>query len=524
MNTGTDTSGQLGETALEQFLSAGRHAPVVAVTRTLFADSETPMGLYRKLSGGPGSFLLESADQAGKWSRYSFIGASSHGVLTEAHGYAQWDSLGMTAAEAFGGPVPATALDALEALDLRWASDALPAIPPFSGGLVGYIGWDAVRELEHLPHPPRSVHSVPRVAMALTKDLVVFDHHSSDVILLALVYSQESVTEEHYREAVTRLDALHESLRAPTASTLSTRHEVDSPVGTPNMTREQFHDMVARAKQHIVDGDVFQVVVGQRFDADVTASPLEVYRVLRALNPSPYMYLLESRDVDGVAFHVVGSSPEALVSVKNNRVYSHPIAGSRPRGDTPERDAQIADELAADQKEQAEHLMLVDLARNDLSRVCVSGSVEVTEFMEVERFSHIMHLVSSVEGAKRPDASLIDVLRATFPAGTLSGAPKPRALEIIDELEPDRRGVYGGVVGYFAHRGDADVAIAIRTVWMRDGVATVQAGAGIVADSDPESEYQETHHKAAAPLRAVAAANALQPDTLQPDRSTAGGQ
>lgn len=517
MNHSDQAQSRLGDTTREEFLQAGKDAPVVAVMRTLFADSETPMGLYRKLSGGPGSFLLESADQAGKWSRYSFIGAASHGVLTESEGHAQWDSLGMTASEAFGGPIPENTLDALEALDLRWASDALPAIPPFSGGLVGYIGWDAVRELEHLPEPPRSVHPVPRVAMALTKDLVVFDHHSSDVILLALVYSQEPVTEGHYAEAVARLDTLHEALRAPTASTLSTRHEGEASVATPNMTREQFHDMVARAKQYIVDGDVFQVVVGQRFDAEVTASALEVYRVLRSLNPSPYMYLLESRGADGVPFHVVGSSPEALVSVKNNRVYSHPIAGSRPRGDTPERDAQIGKELAADQKEQAEHLMLVDLARNDLSRVCVSGSVEVTEFMEVERFSHIMHLVSSVEGQKRPDASLIDVLRSTFPAGTLSGAPKPRALEIIDELEPDRRGVYGGVVGYFAHRGDADVAIAIRTVWMREGVATVQAGAGIVADSDPESEYQETHHKAAAPLRAVATANALQPDNWATD-------
>lgn len=512
MNANQHPASQPGDTGLDEFLEAGRHAPVAAVMRTLFADSETPMGLYRKLAGGPGSFLLESADQAGKWSRYSFIGAASHGVLTESDGVAQWDSLGMSESEAFGGPLPEKALDALEALDLRWASDALPTIPPFSGGLVGYIGWDAVRELEQLPQPPKSVHPVPRVAMALTKDLVVFDHHSSDVILLALVYSHDSVTAEDYAEAISRLEAMHEALRAPTSSTLSTRHEENTPDGVANMTREQFHDMVARAKQYIVDGDIFQVVVGQRFDSEVTASPLEVYRVLRAMNPSPYMYLLESRGVDGVPFHVVGSSPEALVSVKNNRVYSHPIAGSRPRGDTPERDAHIAEELAADQKEQAEHLMLVDLARNDLSRVCVFGSVEVTEFMQVERFSHIMHLVSSVEGDKRPDASNLDVLRATFPAGTLSGAPKPRALEIIDELEPDRRGVYGGVVGYFAHRGDTDVAIAIRTVWMREGVATVQAGAGIVADSDPESEYQETQHKAAAPLRAVAAANALQPD------------
>jgi len=244
----------------------------------------------------------------------------------------------------------------------------------------------------------------------------------------------------------------------------------------------------------------------------VSATPLEVYRVLRSLNPSPYMYLLESRDPDGVPFHVVGSSPEALVTVRNDRVYSHPIAGSRPRGTDPDHDAAIADELLADQKEQAEHLMLVDLARNDLSRVCRSGSVEVTEFMQIERFSHIMHLVSSVEGDLAPGASPVDVFRATFPAGTLSGAPKPRALEIIDDLEPHRRGVYGGVVGYFSHSGDTDLAIAIRTVWMRNGVATVQAGAGIVADSVSESEYLETIHKSAAPIRAVLAANALEAD------------
>ena len=502
----------MADTSQDEFLAAGAHQTVTTVVRRLFADSETPMGLYRKLSGGPGSFLLESADQSGKWSRYSFIGAASHGVLTEHNGQAVWDSLGMSEEEAFGGAMPEAPLDALQALDARWASSATADLPPFSGGLVGYIGWDAIRELEDLPHPPRSVHPVPRLAMALTKDLVVFDHHSSDVVLMALVYSTEPVTEDDYTQAVARLDRLHDALRQPTSSTLSHREDPQDSPAEANMTREQFDDMVARAKEHIVDGDVFQVVVGQRFDTEVTASALEVYRVLRALNPSPYMYLLECRDSSGVAFHVVGSSPEALVTVNSGRVYSHPIAGSRPRGATPEEDARIAEELAADQKEQAEHLMLVDLARNDLSRVCVSGSVDVTEFMEIERFSHIMHIVSSVEGDLRPDATGVDVLRATFPAGTLSGAPKPRALEIIDELEPDRRGVYGGVVGYFAHRGDVDLAIAIRTVWMRNGIATVQAGAGIVADSDPKSEYLETHHKAAAPLRAIAAANALRPD------------
>jgi len=499
-------------TSQEEFLALGRTSPVTPVVRTLFADSETPMGLYRKLSGGPGSFLLESADQAGKWSRYSFVGVSCHGLLTSQDDTAYWDSMGMSAEDAFGGDVPGATLDALDALDSRWRTEAIAGLPPFIGGLVGYVAWDAIRELESLPEPPATVHPVPRLSMALVRDLAIIDHHSSDVILVSLVHSHDPVTDGDYQRAVERVDRMHQALREPTASTLSTRREPRIPEPSSNMAKEHFMDMVHTAKKHVADGDVFQVVLSQRFDTPVTASALEVYRVLRALNPSPYMYLLECRGVDGVPFHVVGSSPEALVTVKNKRVYSHPIAGSRPRGATPDEDHQIAQELLADKKEQAEHLMLVDLARNDLSKVCVSGSVDVTEFMEIERFSHIMHLVSSVEGDLVGGNSPVDVLRATFPAGTLSGAPKPRALEIIDDLEPERRGVYGGVVGYFSHTGDTDLAIAIRTVWMRDGIATVQAGAGIVADSDPESEYQETLHKAAAPLRAVHTANALEPD------------
>jgi len=502
----------VSDTTLREFLQHGAQHSVAPVVRRLFADSETPMGLYRKLSGGAGSFLLESADQSGKWSRYSFIGVSAHGVLTEADGRAVWRELGMSQQEAFGGAMPEATLDALDALNSRWNSGNPDNLPPFLGGVVGYIGWDAVRELENLPQPPATVHPVPRLSLALTKDLVIVDHHSSEVILVALVHRQEAVTEADFTDAVARVDALHRLLREPTASTLSRRHDPVDVSAPANMTADDFVAMVEQAKVHITDGDVFQVVLSQRFDVDVTASPLEVYRVLRSLNPSPYMYLLECEGADGVAFHVVGSSPEALVTVRDSRVHSHPIAGSRPRGRTSEEDSAIAQELLADQKEQAEHLMLVDLARNDLSRVCQSGSVEVTEFMEVERFSHIMHLVSSVEGDLAEGKTSVDVFRATFPAGTLSGAPKPRALEIIDDLEPHCRGVYGGVVGYFAHTGDADLAIAIRTVWMREGVATVQAGAGIVADSVDTAEYDETRHKAAAPLRAVLAANALEHD------------
>lgn len=500
------------DTPFDDFVSHGASWPVTAVVRRLFADSETPMGLYRKLAGGAGAFLLESADQSGKWSRYSFIGVSNHGILTELDGRASWLAHGMSEAEAFGQEIPTGTVEATARLHTRWYSPPIDNLPSFFGGLVGYIGWDAVRELEKLDSPPRSVHPVPRLSLALTKDLVILDHYTSEVILVALVHRHEPVDESDYRAAVERLDRMHSALRQPTSSTLSTRHDPESVSGTPNMSEEDFFRIVRKAKEHIRDGDVFQVVVSQRFDVEVTASPLEVYRMLRSLNPSPYMYLLECVGADDVPFHVVGSSPEALVTVRDTRVYSHPIAGSRPRGETSETDLSNAEELAADQKEQAEHLMLVDLARNDLSRVCRSGSVEVTEFMQIERFSHIMHLVSTVEGELAEGVNAVDVFRATFPAGTLSGAPKPRALEIIDELEPDRRGVYGGVVGYFAHNGDADLAIAIRTVWMRLNIATVQAGAGIVADSREDAEYRETEHKSAAPLRAVLAANALEAD------------
>jgi anthranilate synthase component 1 len=273
--------------------------------------------------------------------------------------------------------------------------------------------------------------------------------------------------------------------------------------------RQDFLDAVVTSKEYIRDGDIFQVVISQRFEVDTQAHAIDVYRILRSLNPSPYMYLLSLETPDGEPYHIVGSSPEALVKVQDGRVFTHPIAGSKPRGATPEEDSELEAELSGDEKERAEHLMLVDLARNDLLKVCTPGTVEVTEFMRVERFSHIMHLVSSVEGDLSPGTSSLDVFRATFPAGTLSGAPKPRALEIIDELEPAQRGVYGGVVGYFGFSGDVDLAIAIRTATILGGTAYVQAGGGLVADSDPASEFLESQNKAAAPLRAVAVANAM---------------
>jgi anthranilate synthase component 1 len=484
---------------------------VVPVLRELFADGETPIGVYRKLAlGRPGTFLLESAEQGGIWSRWSFIGVGSLGVLTQDGDAARWIDYGIPASRALGDDAPTAPLDALAHLYRRWSTPHVDGHPPLTGGLVGFIGWEAVRQLERLPDAPPADYAIPGQALSFVSELVVLDHRSGTAILIAAALNDGAETPDAlWDDAQARLDSLQAGLAQPSEAWLADVDLGIAPVPTPRVAKSEYTAAIERSKQYIRDGDVFQVVISQRFDHELTAEPIDVYRVLRALNPSPYMYLLSLESAAGVTVSVVGSSPEALVKVQGGRVFTHPIAGSRPRGETPERDLELADELLADPKEQAEHLMLVDLARNDLSKVCVAGSVEVTEFMQVERFSHIMHLVSSVEGDLREDATPIDVFRATFPAGTLSGAPKPRALEIIDELEVAQRGIYGGVVGYFGLAGDADLAIAIRTATIVDGVATVQAGAGLVADSDPESEYLESQNKAAAPLRAVAVANAM---------------
>jgi anthranilate synthase component I len=486
---------------------------VVPVIREVFADGETPVGVYRKLAQGkPGTFLLESAEQGGIWSRFSFVGVSSFGVLTQVGDQVAWLDYGITPERALGSSDghPLGPLDTLATLYERWKTPRVASHPPLTGGLVGFIGWEAIRQIEHLPAAPPADFSVPGQALSFVSELVVLDHRSGTVLLIATaLHDGRESADELWDDAQSRLDSLQQRLGAPTEAFIA---EVDLGVraqATARVTQAEFAASIERSKQYIRDGDVFQVVISQRFDLKTSATPIDVYRVLRTLNPSPYMYLLSLTDAAGGDYSIVGSSPEALVKVTSDRVYMHPIAGSRPRGETPERDQHLAEELLADEKEQAEHLMLVDLARNDLLKVCRAGSVEVTEFMQVERFSHIMHLVSSVEGDLAPGRSPIDVFRATFPAGTLSGAPKPRALEIIDELEPAQRGVYGGVVGYIDFAGDADLAIAIRTAVIAGGIARVQAGAGLVADSDPQKEFEESQHKAAAPLRAVAIANTM---------------
>ncbi len=491
---------------------------VIPVCREIFADADTPVSIYRKVAGSrSGTFLLESAEQGGVWTRFSFVGAGSFGVLTERDGHAHWvpDAEKSLTADRLlpGGVAELAPAEALRAVVDRWRQQPTPHLPPLVSGFVGYLGWDTVRQFERLEHGPAHGPGLPTQSLSFVSELVVIDHRDGAVVLVANVLNDAAAADAdaQWLDAQERLNGLERALAAPLASPLAVldRSALPDPV---RLTPEaDYLAGVERSKQYIVDGDIFQVVLSQRFDQECTADPLDVYRVLRHLNPSPYLYLLQLEDSQGRSFAVVGSSPEALVTVQENgHVLTHPIAGSRPRGATVDEDQQHERELLADEKERAEHLMLVDLARNDLLRVCEPHSVEVTEFMRIERFSHIMHIVSTVEGQLRPDQNSVDALRATFPAGTLSGAPKPRALQIIDELEPVQRGVYGGVVGYFGLAGAADLAIAIRTATIVDGVAMVQAGGGIVADSVPMLEDQESRNKAAAPLRAVAIANTLQ--------------
>lgn len=489
-------------------LAPGRR--VIPVVRRLLADGETPVGLYRKLADErPGTFLLESAEHGRAYSRYSFIGVRSRALLTEHDGVATWS--GQPPVDVPTGGDPLVALRDTVAL---LQTDPPQGLPPLTGGMVGYVSYDAVRRWERLPDSNPDDIGIPEIGFLLATDLAVLDHADGTVLLIANAINYDATDEgvdDAWNDALGRIEAMTRDLKAPASSTVST-YDPDARGDVRARTAaDDYLASVDQVKEHIRSGDAFQVVLSQRFEATCDASALDVYRVLRVTNPSPYMYLLRmpNPDGDGVAFDIVGSSPEALVTVSDGRCRVHPIAGTRPRGATPEEDAELVEGLLADEKERAEHLMLVDLGRNDLGRVCAPGSVEVVEFMQVERYSHVSHLVSTVVGQLAPGRTAYDALAACFPAGTLSGAPKPRAMEIIDGLEPTRRGLYGGVVGYVDFAGDLDMAIAIRTAVIKDGLAFVQAGAGIVADSDPRSEHAECAAKAAALLRAVAIAGTL---------------
>ena len=441
---------------------------VIPIVRRLLADSLTPVGFYERLAGGrSGTFILESAEYGGTWSRYSFIGVNSMAQLRSNNGQA--DLLGKVT-----------------------------------------VGWDAIRHWEPtLRAEAPDETGQPETVLALATDIAVVDHVSGSVWLIANavnVDDKSTRADAAYNEAVARLDQMQRDAATP-APDESRVNILDETVAQPELRfrteKSHYEQAVERAKQYIVDGDVFQVVISQRLDIDSPADPFDVYRVLRTLNPSPYMYFMALTDAQGRDFNVIGSSPETLIKVDNGHAMTFPIAGSRPRGATPEEDEKFAKELLADPKECSEHIMLVDLSRNDLSKVCLPSSVEVVQLMDIKRFSHIMHICSTVTGKVDPSLTAFDVFKSAFPAGTLSGAPKPRAVEIIDELEPADRGIYGGTVGYFDFSGNMDMAIAIRTAFLRDHEASVQAGAGIVLDSVPATEWQETRNKAEASVESI---------------------
>ena len=489
---------------LLEFREFARSYNVIPVTRKLLADGETPIGVYRKLAKlKPNTFLLESAEHGGVWSRYSFIGVASEATLTEQDGKAFWRGT-MPA----GAPSEVDPLTALRLAAAHLRSPAIENMPTLTGGLVGYLGYDTVRRLEDLPAISKDDLKIPELEFMLTSDLAVMDHREGSITLIANVINWDGSDErvdEVYELAIKRLDRMQADLQSSLSGDLAFIDEKSAPEFERNIDESSFLAKVGTIKEEIKSGEAFQVVLSQRFTTACTAESIDVYRMLRLHNPSPYMYFLRFED----GLDVVGSSPEALVKVTNGEVMVHPIAGTRRRANSPEVDERIAQELLSDPKERAEHLMLVDLGRNDLGRVCDPGSVEVVEFMNIERFSHVMHIVSTVTGKLAEDKAPIEALFATFPAGTLSGAPKPRAMEIIEEMEPNRRGLYGGALGYLDFRGNIDTCIAIRTAVIKDGRAYVQAGAGIVADSDPKSENQECINKAAAVLGAINSANNL---------------
>ena len=490
---------------LEAFRAEAATSPVVPVVRRLLADAETPVGLYRRLAQErPGTFLLESAETGRSWSRWSFVGVRCPAALTVVDGRPTWT-----------GDAPA-GLDVSDLDDplaaLRRVTDLLrsprrPGLPPLTGGLVGVLSYDLVRHVERLPeHTVDDLH-VPDLLLLLATDLAVLDHHDGSVLLVAnAVLPADGDVDAAHADAVARLDALTARLAEPVAASAALLPEVEAPEPRRRTPRPGFAEAVAAGQEEVLAGEVFQVNLSQRFELDCPASALDVYRVLRASNPSPYMYLLRTEEFD-----VVGSSPETHLKVTGRTAMLKPIAGTKPRGRDEVEDARHAADMLADPKERAEHVMLVDLARNDLARVCTPGTVEVPELFAVERYSHVMHIVSRVEGELADGCSTVDALAATFPAGTLTGAPKVRAMEVVDELEPTRRGTYAGTCGYVDFAGDCDMAITIRTALLRDGTAHVQAGAGVVLDSVPESEDRESAHKAAAVLQAVATASAVRP-------------
>ena len=490
----------------ERFRALARDYTVVPVWRELLADFVTPVSAFARLADdGPG-FLLESVDRGERGSRYSFVGR--HPLTTLVSRERDIEVRGQVPD---GLPIDQGILAAVEWLVGAYRTPPLPELPPLHAGVIGYLGYDVVREVEHLPAPPEDDRGHPDAMVSVIGEVAAFDHWNQQVTLVASAVippgAAAAAIDAAYDDAVARVEALARDGARPLDEPLLEPPRRDEPLPEYRsvLGSEAYQTAVAVAKEHIVAGDAFQVVLSQRFDVDLDADPFDVYRVLRQINPSPYMYFVRYPELT-----VVGASPEPMVQLRDGRVVSRPIAGTRPRGVTEEEDRRLGAELREHPKELAEHLMLLDLARNDVGRVVRFGTEQVDERMTLERYSHVMHLTSQVSGVLAEGRTPVDVLRATLPAGTVSGAPKVRAMEIIDDLEPTRRGPYAGIVGYLDFSGNIDTAITIRTLLVgADGRASVQAGAGIVFDSDPAGEDAECHAKARAVLAAIPSARRM---------------
>ncbi len=458
-------------------------------------DLNTPVSAFMKIDDGKSSFLLESVEGGERWARYSCLGSRPRMIIRSRNGRNEIIENGQVRDSGLPGDPTLTIKEVLS----RFRLAKVEGLPDFFGGAVGFLGYDVVRNFENLPDMGKPDPGFHDALFMITSDMVLFDNFGHRSFLITTISLEEhSSVEKAYAEGVNRLRNLKERLDGPLPRSPREQASSNGQVFTSNMSEEKFHEMVVQAKSHITAGDIIQVVLSQRFQGEISHDALDVYRGLRMINPSPYMFFLRVGDEV-----LAGSSPEVMVRLRKGEAVVRPIAGTRPRGDSPERDLQLEHELLNDTKELAEHVMLVDLARNDLGRIAQPGSVLVDEFKTVERYSHVMHMVSNVRAAIADGIDAFDVLRATFPAGTLSGAPKIRAMEIIEDLEPDHRGPYGGCVGYFSYSGAMDMGITIRTVMMKGTKAYFQAGAGIVADSIPEMEYKETLKKAEAMKRAL---------------------
>ncbi len=483
--------------SFEMFRGKARRGNLIPVYKEILADMETPVSAFYKLKESQYAFLLESVEGGEKIGQYSFLGAEPSITFQSKGTRVRIEHMDNGEIREFETDDP---LEELKELMAQYQPVPVDGLPRFHGGAVGYLSYDMVRFFEDLPDTTDDDLGFPDCFFMLTDTILVFDHVNHKIKVVSNAHVNESV-HEAYRNAMDKVDAIIDQLRRPLFLTMTPRRAVSPVRLQSNMDQRQFEGNVRTAKEYISAGDIIQVVLSQRFALPVSVDPFEFYRALRMVNPSPYMYYLKLDDIQ-----IAGSSPEVMVRVEDGVAQTRPIAGTRWRGKTPEEDAALAEELLKDPKERAEHVMLVDLGRNDLGRVCEYGSVRVDEQMIIERYSHVMHIVSNVSGRLQKDKDAFDVIRASFPAGTLSGAPKIRAMEIIDELESTRRGPYGGAVGYVSFSGNLDTAITIRTAIVKDGIAYFQAGCGIVADSEPTYEYQESLNKAQAVVKAISLA------------------